>query len=211
MRQRLSGGRRGPNLSLPAPAVRRAAASCIVAAAAFGIAGVGAAPAATPAAFRWLVPRAAPSGWKHLSPASGGAVMWYPPSLSRIKSDPASVSVAQKDRSGRIAVYLNATPKEGNQESVATWPAFRIQHNRGEDGRVRLHAQAVGLRFLGGGRGSCVIDDYTTRVIVHHYEEIACFVQGRTSAGVIVAAALQSDWPRAVALLERAVSAYRVD
>jgi len=163
-----------------------------------------------PTQFRWLVPAAAPSGWKRLSPPAGGAVLWYPPTLVRIKSDTASVSVAQKDRSGRIVVYLNATPKEGNQEQVGTWPTFRMQHDRGEDNRVRLHAQAIALRFLAGAKGSCVIDDYYTRVIVHHYEEIACFVQGRTSASVIVAAALQSDWARAASLLERAVSAFRV-
>jgi hypothetical protein len=135
--------------------------------------------------------------------------MWYPPSLVRIKNDSASVSVAEKDRRGRVLVYLNATPKEGNEERLGAWPTFRIQHNRGEDDRVSLHARAVGLRFL-GGKGSCVIDDYYTRVIVNHYEEIACFVQGRTSAAVIVAAALQSDWARAAPQLERAISAFRV-
>ena len=135
--------------------------------------------------------------------------MWYPASLVRIKSDSASVSVAQKDRRGRIVVYLNATPKEGNEEQLGTWATFRIEHNKGEDDRVRLHAAASGLRFQ-AGRGSCVIDDYYTRVIVHHYEEIACFVQGRTSASVIVAAALQSNWARALPLLERAVSAFWV-
>ena len=54
-----------------------------------------------------------------------------------------------------------------------------------------------------------MIDDYLSRVHVHHYREIACFVQGRTKASVIVAAALDSEWTRAAPLLERAVSAYR--
>jgi hypothetical protein len=66
----------------------------------------------------------------------------------------------------------------------------------------------VGLSFL-GAKGSCVIDHYITKFHANHYQEIACFVQGRTTASVIVAAALQSEWPRAAAMLERAVSAYR--
>ena len=53
-------------------------------------------------------------------------------------------------------------------------------------------------------------DDYLTGVKVHHYREIACFVQGRTTASVVVAAALESNWTRAAPLLERAVEAYRV-
>lgn len=168
----------------------------------------GASAAPPPAQFRWLVPARAPAGWKHLSVPSGGVILFYPPSLTRLKSDSASVSVAQKDASGRIAEYLNATPKQGN-EQVSTWPTFRLQHARGEDDKVHVIAQAVGLSFL-GGKGSCLIDDYYTRVKVNHYEEIACFVQGRTTAGVIVAAALKSDWVRAAPMLERAVSAFRV-
>ncbi|HLX19922.1 MAG TPA: hypothetical protein VKR23_07200 [Gaiellaceae bacterium] len=175
---------------------------------AFAVAGAASA-SPVPAAFAWFKATAAPDTWKHASPPSGGAVMWYPPSLVRLKSDSASVSAAQKDTSGRILVYLNATPRQG-AEQLATWAAFRIDHNRAEDSRVRLHAQVTGLRFQAGARGSCVIDDYTTRTIVNHYEEIACFVQGRTSASVIVAAALQSDWARALPDLERAVSAFWV-
>jgi hypothetical protein len=53
-----------------------------------------------------------------------------------------------------------------------------------------------------------VIDDYLTRLEIH-YREIACFVQGRTAASVVVAAALQSEWARAAPVLERAVAAYR--
>lgn len=136
--------------------------------------------------------------------------MWYPASLEPLKSDSASVSVAQKDKSGRILVYLNSTPKQSSGETLSGWPAFRIRHDRAEDDRVRLHSQATGLLFRSSAIGSCVIDDYYTRVIVHHYQEIACFVQGRTSTGVIVAAALQSNWSKAAGMLERAVSAYQV-
>jgi hypothetical protein len=164
--------------------------------------------APSPAQFRWLVPAHAPSGWKHLGLPSGEAILSYPPSLAPIKGDKSSVSVAEKDASGRVAVYLNATPKQG-AEQLSTWPAFRLQHDRGETDKVHVIAKAVGLSFL-GGKGSCLVDDYYTRVKVHHYEEIACFVQGRARAAVIVAAALQSDWKRAAPLLERAVSAYQV-
>jgi hypothetical protein len=116
--------------------------------------------------------------------------------------------VSEKDSSGRILVYLNATPKQNN-ERLTTWPAFRLRHNRDESDSVRKDAHAFGLPFI-GGKGSCVIDDYYSRVKVHHYREIACFVQGESTASVVVAAALQSDWTRAAAMLERAVSAYRV-
>jgi hypothetical protein len=47
-------------------------------------------------------------------------------------------------------------------------------------------AQEVKFR---GGTGWCVIDDYITRIGAHYFEEIACLVQGRTSASVVVAAA----------------------
>ena len=83
-----------------------------------------------------------------------------------------------------------------------------MAHNRGEDKTVQEDAHAVGLPFF-GGVGSCVIDHYITKFHANHYREIACFVQGRTTASVIVAAALESDWPQAAPVLERAVSVYR--
>ena len=61
-----------------------------------------------------------------------------------------------------------------------------------------------------GGTGSCVIDAYVTRIGGHHYQEIACLVQGRTSASVIVAAAPAARWAQARPLLFRAVAAYLV-
>ena len=169
--------------------------------------GVTPASAGNPGPFRWLVPAAAPAGWKHLTLPSGGAVLSYPPSLAPIRGDSASVSVAKKDASGTILVYLNATGQQGT-ENLSNWPVYRVSHNRGESDAVHQDAAGVGLRFL-GAVGSCVIDDYFSRVHVHHYREIACFVQGRTQAGVVVAAALQSKWAQAAPLLERAISAYR--
>ena len=70
-------------------------------------------------------------------------------------------------------------------------------------------AAAAGVKFR-GGTGSCVVDDYVTRIGRHHYQEVACLVQGHTSASVIVAAAPASDWARARPLLLRAVAAYLV-
>lgn len=162
---------------------------------------------ANPGPFRWLVPAPAPSGWKHAGLPSGGAVLWYPPSLSVIKGDRTSVSVATRDKSGRVLVYLNSTPQQGS-ENLGNWPQFRIAHNRGESTQVHRDAAAVGLGFL-GAVGSCVIDHYITRHHANHYREIACFVQGNTAASVVVGAALQSEWTRAAPLLERAISAYR--
>jgi hypothetical protein len=61
-----------------------------------------------------------------------------------------------------------------------------------------------------GSTGSCVINQYVTRTGARHYQEIACLVQGRTSASVIVAAAPAAAWTRASPLLLRAVAAYQV-
>lgn len=169
--------------------------------------GLVAAAAANPRPFQWLVPAAAPAGWKHASLPSGEGVLSYPSSLARIKSDSPSVSVAKRDASGRVLVYLNATTQQGG-ENFGNYPAFRIAHNRAESTAVHRDAAAVGLRFL-DAVGSCVIDHYITREHANHYREIACFVQGPKAATVIVAAALESEWKRALPTLERAVSAYR--
>jgi hypothetical protein len=163
--------------------------------------------AASPRPFRWLVPAPAPAGWKHSSLSSGAAVLSYPPSLTPITADHTSVSVAERDKSGTVLVYLNSTPQQG-AENLANWPQFRIAHDRAESTGVHKEAAAIGLGFL-NAVGSCVIDRYVTRVRANHYREIACFVQGSATASVIVGAALESEWTRAAPLLERAISAYR--
>ena len=162
---------------------------------------------ASPGSFRWLVPAAAPAGWKHVKLPAGGAVLWYPPSLSVISSDRTSVSAGKRDTSGRILVYLNSTPQQGD-ENLGNWPEFRMTRVRAESTAVHREAGALGLSFL-DAVGSCVIDHYTTRTHANHYREIACFVQGNTTASVVVGAALESEWTRAAPLLERAISAYR--
>lgn len=159
--------------------------------------------------FGWFTPHPAPAGWKRLSLPAGGAVLSFPTSMAPIHGDPESISVAKKDASGRIVMYLNVTPKQGN-ERLDTWPAFRLAHIREESGPpVHEYGQALGLRFL-AGKGTCVMDDYFSRGRLIHFREIACFVQGRRSAGVLVAAAPMADWAEAAPVLERAVSSFRV-
>ena len=54
------------------------------------------------------------------------------------------------------------------------------------------------------------MDRYVTRIGGHHFQEIACLVQGHTSASVVVAAAPATQWATAQPLLLRAVAAYRI-
>lgn len=159
--------------------------------------------------FRWFAPRPAPSGWKQLRLPAGGAVLSFPKSMAPIHGDPESISVAKKDASGKIVMYLNVTAKQGD-ERLDTWPAFRIAHIREESGPpVHEYGDALGLRFL-AGRGTCVMDDYFSRGRLNHYREIACFVQGRRSASVLVAAAPVAAWAQSAMVLEQAVSSFRV-
>ena len=154
--------------------------------------------------FAWLHPASPPTGWS-VAPIAGGATMAYPPGWRQIKTDPGTASAALLGRGGRIDGYINATPKQGT-ETLANWSRFRPQHNLEEGDRSeRLIASARGLKFR-GGRGSCVIDNYTTSKAT--YREIACLVSGRPQAAVIVAAALVELWSRHVATLRRAVSSF---
>jgi hypothetical protein len=114
-----------------------------------------------------------------------------------------------KNRHGTIVDYLDATPKQSSAERLSDWPAYRVHIVSEESDLLHEDAHAFGLHFA-GGTGSCVIDDYKSRVIVHHYREIACLVKGHTSTSVIVAAALASNWANAAPTLERAVEAYQV-
>jgi hypothetical protein len=156
-----------------------------------------------------LVPAAAPASWPRLTLPGGTAVLSYPPSLRQIHGDTDAVSAASLGPGGAIQLYLNATPRQGT-ESLAHWAAFRLALLRSEDAAsAREMAAAEGVKFR-GGTGSCVIDAYVTRIGAHHYQEIACLVQGRTSASVIVAAAPAASWALAYPLLFQAVAAYLV-
>ena len=160
-------------------------------------------------AFPSLVPAAAPAAWPHLALPNGTAVLSYPPSLRRIAGDTDAVSAAQVSTGGMFQLYLNATPRQG-AERLQHWAAFRLRLLRSDDAASAHEVGAAeGVKFR-GGTGSCVIDTYVTRIGGHHYEEIACLVQGRTSASVIVAAAPAAMWAQARPLLFRAVAAYLV-
>jgi hypothetical protein len=160
-------------------------------------------------AFPPLHPAAAPAGWPRLALPNGTAVLSYPPSLRRLAGDTDAVSAARLSTGGAFQLYLNATPRQGS-ERLRGWAAFRLRLLRSDDAAsAHQDAAAQGVKFR-GGTGSCVIDDYLTRIGGHHYQEVACLVQGRTSASVIVAAAPAAAWARARPLLLRAVGAYLV-
>ena len=188
----------------PALAVLASVAAVAVAAATFAL--LGGSPGR---AFPALVPAAAPAGWSDLTLPDGTAVLSYPPSLRPVSGDADAVSAAQVSPGGAFQLYLNATPRQGS-ERLQGWAALRLRLLRSDDAAsARQDAAAEGIQFR-GGTGSCVIDDYVTRIGGHHYEEVACLVQGRTSASVIVAAAPAARWARARPLLLRAVAAYLV-
>jgi hypothetical protein len=160
-------------------------------------------------AFPPLHPVAAPAGWPHLTLPNGAAVLSYPPSLHRIAGDTDAVSAGRLSPGRAFQLYLNATPRQGT-ERLQDWAASRVKLLRSDDAAwAHQDATAQDVQFR-GGTGSCVIDDYLTRIGAHHYEEIACLVQGRTNASVIVAAAPAAAWAQARPLLFRAVAAYVV-
>jgi hypothetical protein len=176
-----------------------------------GLVAAGAFAARSPAPFSLsrLKPATPPHDWKLLVPPSGTSLLWYPPYMRQTSGDPWSVSAVKKGPLGTFLFYLNAGPKTGNPK-MSTWPSFRLDHLREERNRsVHEDGQASGIPFS-GGRGSCVLDDYLTRVAPNHYQEIACYVQGRTTASVIVAVALLSAWPKYGPDLERALEAFHV-
>ena len=155
-------------------------------------------------AFAWLRPASAPTGWK-VARIPQGSTLAYPPGWRPIKTDRGTATVALLGGGERIEGYLNATPKQGS-ETLANWSRFRDDHNAGEGSRdVRLVASANNLGFR-SGRGSCVIDSYTTSK--DHYREIACLVSGRNSSAVVVAAAPAELWHDQAATLQRAVSSF---
>ncbi len=159
--------------------------------------------------FQALVPAPAPAGWPRLPLPNRTAVLSYPPEMRRVLSDSDAVSAARVGRGRAYLLYLNATPRQGG-ENLRNWAVYRLRVLRAEDASwAREDAAATGLAFL-GGTGSCVIDDYLTRIGAHHYQELACLVKGRAGASVIVAAAPAARWAWARPVLERAVAAYRV-
>ena len=165
---------------------------------------------ANPAAFSWLQPAAAPGGWRHVTTATTKATLFYPPRWKKIPGDAGTVTRSLRDANGSYVGYLNATPRQG-AERLHGWASFRTGHNREEgDREVRQIAAAEGLRFR-NARGSCVIDDYLTKVGGNPYREIACLVTGHRHSDVFIGAALKRDWPILSGSLERAASALLQD
>jgi hypothetical protein len=159
------------------------------------------------ARFRWFAPAPAPAGWRHGALPPDAGILSFPATFVN-GHDRDGVARERLDHHGTVLVYLDLSPKQG-PERLRDWPSYRLGLVRGESNDVHEDGHAFGLKFR-GGRGSCVLDDYRTRVENHHYREIACFVQGRAHATVLIAAALESEWHRAAKTLERAVDAYRV-
>jgi hypothetical protein len=161
------------------------------------------------AGFGWLRPQAAPAGWRSARLPGHPAVLSYPRWLSRSFEGPGTVTEQLPSGTGLVLVYLNVTPRQGS-ENLATWAGFRLAHLRDDSASaVGLDATSAVVPFR-GGRGRCVMDDYTTKVGRHHYREFACYVQAATADGsVLVAASPAADWPKYVTVLEQVVSAYR--
>ena len=160
---------------------------------------------ANPAAFAWVHPAPAPSGWRTRALPSRAAALAYPPGWRLIKTDPGTVTAARK-AGGQIVGYLNITP-QGGDETLANWASFRPAHNREEGDRdIVPIASATGLSFR-GGQGSCVKDGYETESNAR-YTEIACIVRGQTGTTVVVGAASPTQWNRISPALERAISSF---
>lgn len=133
---------------------------------------------------------ARPAEWGTLRLASGASLP-YPLSWRRIHSDPGTASAAMFNADGTIRAYLNVTPAIG-KETLAGWAHFRVGHNADEgDRNVRVLSKQTNVP-LDGGRGSCVVDQYTTTRTA--YRELACVVAPSSGAmRVVLVAAAQPD------------------
>jgi hypothetical protein len=156
-----------------------------------------------PSTFSWLQPGGAANGWPTSRLPDSPARLPQPPGWSRERGDPGTRTEVLRGPSGRIAGYLNATPRQGT-ESPGDWTEFRVAHNREEGERgVRLLAAATGLRFR-SAIGSCVLDSYRTEG-GNRYREVACIVSGRTATTVIVGAAPPGRWRAEAPTIQRAI------
>jgi hypothetical protein len=168
-------------------------------------AGAGPPRAPRSGAFAWLHPAAAPTAWRQIGLPSGAATLSAPPGWVDLIGDKGTATVAPAGPAGYLTGYINVTPRQG-AERPRGFARFRTSHLADEGSRnVRIVAAAEGLR-LRGARGTCVIDDYDSRVGHHRYREIACIGAGAHAAAVVVAAAPLAQWTQRAPLLEHAVS-----
>jgi hypothetical protein len=139
---------------------------------------------------------------------SGDAILAYPPSFRPARSDPGSLSVAAGTAPHVYEGYLNVTPRQG-AEQLHGFAAFRLDRLGDEDTAVHEIVAAENVAFV-RAVGSCVNDDYRTRIGDNHYEELACLVAGRRSQFVIVASARFGEWDWFVRTLRTALATFEV-
>jgi hypothetical protein len=145
------------------------------------------------------------AGWRHATISSGLATLSYPRGWEAIPGDPGTVSFATRDQRGRYLGYLNVTPRQGS-EQLAGWAAFRTRRNAEEGDRdVRMLSAAENVRFR-NAKGSCVRDEYLSRVGSNPYRELACIVSGHRGTSVFVGAALVADWRTLGPVVERSAA-----
>jgi hypothetical protein len=156
-----------------------------------------------------LIPRGpipTPRGWSKVTIPSGAATLAYPSVWTSIPGDSGTVSLALRGEGGSYRGYLNVTPREG-AEQLAGWAKFRTVRNEGDgDTHVRALASSEHVAFA-DARGSCVVDDYISRVGSHRYRELACLVKGRHTTSVFVGATLLGEWPQLGPVVERSAAA----
>jgi hypothetical protein len=181
------------------------AAASLVFVVAGGVSSTGAARSQRGGAFAWLHPGPAPAAWRQIRLASGAATLSVPPTWVDLPGDKGTATVAPPGPAGYLSGYLNLTPRQG-AERPHGFARFRVNHLADEGSlNARIVSSAENLR-LRGGSGSCVIDDYDSRVGHHRYREIACIGVGARATAVVVAAAPLAQWRQRAPLLERAVS-----
>jgi hypothetical protein len=156
----------------------------------------------------WPRPTGAPRGWLRGTIPSGAASVFHPASWTAIPGDDGTVTYSLRDRAGAYLTYLNVTPRQG-AEQARGWARFRTRRNREEGAkRIRTIASAERLHFA-DATGSCVVDDYLSRVGAHPYRELACIVAGRRSTSVLVVATRRSSWDRFSSVAKLVVSSFR--
>lgn len=159
--------------------------------------------------FGWLMPHPAPPTWHRVATPSGGAVLAYPTSFSPIAGDAGSVSAGLTNSTGQLVAYVNVTPRQGAEELKGFGHLRLSLIGKDDDKDVRLQGTGEGLPFR-RGTGSCVMDDYRTRIGNNHYREIACLVVGKHAANVVVAAVANQDWVRYRTQLRQVIASFTV-